>query len=161
MDGLTRLVAVVILNQGLPPPAVSTMQQLATPDELLAVTDLASACTWAGLSGAAWAGLNEHLGTLPSLRVLTAVPADAWRTALRTARVTTTPASGEGGDYVPPVLRPFTVVEVAQAGLLWRVARQKFGLRDEDPVVPPGAVEAPDRQPGSRPPRGDGAGRRS
>lgn len=151
VDGLTCLVAVAILNQGLPPPAVSTMQQLATPDELLAVTDLASACTWAGLSGAAWAGLNEHLGTLPSLRVLTAVPADAWRTALRTARVTTTPASGEGDDYVPPVLRPFTVVEVAQAGLLWRVARQKFGLRDEDPLVPPGAVEAPDSPAAARP----------
>ena len=76
-----------------------------------------------------------------------------WRMTycMPTARVTTTPASGEGDDYVPPVLRPFTVVEVAQAGLLWRVARQKFGLRDEDPLVPPGAVEAPDSPAAARP----------
>ena len=84
------------------------MNQLASVDELGAITDVATARAWAGIPDVAWAALNAHLGTLPSLRVLTSIPADAWRTVLRTTRATDTPAHGapEDDDYVPHPAKP-------------------------------------------------------
>ena len=47
---------------------------LATPDELTAIGNIDQAKAWAGLSDAAWNGLQENLGQVTSLRVLAALP---------------------------------------------------------------------------------------
>jgi hypothetical protein len=101
---------------------------LATPDELSGISDIESVRTWAGLDEGVWSALNAHLGTAPNVRTLAVIPRISLQHALQTVRVTST-----GGEEGQTSQRSLTPVEVTQAGLMWRVARQKYGLVDLDP----------------------------
>ena len=71
---------------------------------------------------------RSHLGTAPNVRTLAVIPRISLQHALQTVRVTST-----GGEEGQTSQRNLTPVEVTQAGLMWRVARQKYGLVDLDP----------------------------
>ena len=105
---------------------------LASPEELAGITTVATARAWAGLSEAAWEAMEEQLGEMPSLRVLVSIaPADL-ATAAAAARAVVTPAAADQ----PEVRADLTLVQRAQVGLMWRVARQKLALPDVDPMAP-------------------------
>jgi len=104
---------------------------LATKEELKDIVNIEGARLWSGLAVETWNALNSHLGTAPNLRTLAVIPKPTFQAALVSVRVTTTsPSAGEESS------RPLTPVEVTQAGLMWRVSRQKFELPDIDPLEP-------------------------
>ena len=126
---------------------------LASPEELAGITTVATARAWAGLSTAAWEAMEEQLGEMPSLRVLVSIaPADL-ATTTAAARVVITAAAGDQ----PEVRADLTLVQRAQVGLMWRVARQKLGLPDMDPMAP-GPVGPPVAGPAPAPGGAAGAG---
>ena len=92
---------------------------LASQTELAAITDLRTAKVWAGVQEAPWTAFSTGLGKIPTLRVLAATPKPTLLTSLRAVRVPATETAQE---------REFTSVEVTQVALLWRVARQKYGV---------------------------------
>ena len=122
---------------------VMAVALLATPDELTGISEIEDVRTWAGLDEGVWAVLNAHLGTAPNVRTLAVIPRISLQHALQTVRITTT-----GGEEGTTSQRNLTPVEVTQAGLMWRVSRQKFGLPDIDPYESDG-VSSP--APGQNP----------
>ena len=109
------------------------MALLASPVELTAIVDIPSAQAFVGLVDHAWEAVDAALGTVPNLRCLAATPLSAMQNAIMVARVQPpgTPALA---------VRALTAVELAQVGVVYRVARQKHGLPDMDPFqiqVPP------------------------
>lgn len=109
--------------------------------ELAAITTIAEARTWAGLPEDAWNAFSAVLGTVPTLQVLAYVPAFAIKDAVQDARVPI-PAQGEPGTagHVPASDRNLTIVEGTQAGMVWQLARQKYGREVYDPLVVSTAV---------------------
>ncbi|CAJ1446546.1 unnamed protein product [Effrenium voratum] len=103
--------------------------------------------------------VDRLLGSVPSLRVLAVIPADAILAATNNARVLTRQAVGSPGDrdYQAAVDRALSPVERTQVGLVWRVARQKVGLVDLDPLSGSGPVSPPGGPAGSGVAQGGGA----
>lgn len=99
---------------------------LATRTELDSISTINHARQWIGLDDDAWAALDASLGQCPNLRVLALIPAITLQRSIESTRVFS--ADSSSGP------RPLTVVEGTQARLMWRVARQKFNLADEDPL---------------------------
>ena len=110
---------------------------LATPSELESISDLEGARKWAGLSEAAWNALNGHLGTAPNLRTLAVIPRSVLQQAWVSVRVV---SAGESSETTG---RQLTPVEITQAGLMWRVSRQRFELPDIDPMERDSFVAGP------------------
>ena len=116
---------------------------LATPDELTAIGNIDQAKAWAGLSDAAWNGLQDRLGQVTSLRILAALPPHTVQaeaqgaTKVTTPGVAAVPATDQAAavDAIAEVREPLSAVDLAQVGLLYRVARQKAGLPDVDPFT--------------------------
>eukprot|EP00971_Amphidinium_carterae_P342783 6482210-Amphidinium_carterae.1 len=94
-------------------------------NELGRLTTLADLVAWAGLADPAWVAISGTLGTVPDFRVLGLVPGASLQRSLRAAQV----PLASGGQ------RELSVVEAVQVGLVWRLARAKLGLTDEDPLV--------------------------
>lgn len=122
---------------------------LPTQAELAGLRTLDNVRDWTGTPEVVWQHLSVALGTVPNVRVLALTPMDIMKRAFRDARITLVDSTGNRtGD------RELTSVEVIQMALMWRIARQLFGLDDVDilsptPMIPP-AVGAP--------PGGAGAG---
>ena len=116
---------------------------LASPDELTAIGNIDQAKAWAGLSDGAWNGLQEQLGQVTSLRVLAALPPHTVQAEAQGATKVITPAIAavEATDEAPEMAAvpedrdQLSPVDLAQVGLLYRVARQKAGLPDVDPFT--------------------------
>ena len=117
------------------------MVTLISAADLAAITTVADARTWAGISEEAWNAFSATLGTIPTLQVLAYVPLFAIRDAVQDARVPV-PAQGEPGTdgYIAETTRSLTIVEGTQAGLMVQAARQKYGREAVDPLDPPAPV---------------------
>ena len=102
---------------------------LASPTELQAITTLQEAADFMALDNLARDALIAQLGLGLSLKILATTQIATLRSAILSARVPI-PAQGT----VPETDRRLTLVEVAQVGLTWRVARQVYGLADVDPL---------------------------
>ena len=113
-----------------PPPL------LASQEELLLITTVAGAQEWAGLADATWRAFDANLGTVPQLRIFASLPLLTLQAAMAAVRVPLGADPAAGG-------RELTAVEVTQVGFMWRVARQKFGMADIDPLLPAAAPAAP------------------
>ena len=72
------------------------MVTLISAADLAAITTVADARTWAGISEEAWNAFSATLGTIPTFQVLAYVPLFAIRDAVQDARVPV-PAQGEPG----------------------------------------------------------------
>ena len=70
------------------------------------------------------------------MRLLSQAPPDGIADAIETMRL---PAAGNAVD--PPEDRELTMVESVQIALVWRIARQSYGLEDID-ILAPGAIQA-------------------
>ena len=111
---------------------------LATVDELAAVDSIASARAWAGVSDIAWNAIQEQVGTITSLRVVATLSAHQVRAAAEaeTKIVQAMIAADDAAE--PPVVgrlerrEALTSAEQVQVGLLYRLAKQKYGQADED-----------------------------
>ena len=101
-------------------------QVLPTATELANLNTLTEIREWTGLDNGVWMAVSQTLGTVPSVRVLATLPQHTFSAAVGRSRVTPT-----GGGA-----RELTAVEILQAALMWRVARQAYGLDDIDPLVP-------------------------
>ena len=97
--------------------------------ELQQLTSLENIVQWAGLDETVWRVVSNHLGSVPSIRVMSGMPLATIRYAFNSLRISTT--SGE---------RSLTPVEAIQVGLVWRVSRQAMGLEDIDPMADPAAT---------------------
>ena len=87
---------------------------------------MTTALEWSGgASAPAWPAFDATVGNVPSLRVLATLPTQTVQAAMQGARI------NPGGEE-----RELTAVECAVVALTWRVARQKFGLPDIDPLAP-------------------------
>ena len=102
---------------------------LPTPAELATLDSIEAVRQWAGIGQPVWAVVSRMLGTIPSLRVLATMPYEPINLAVRQARIPATPPATDE--------RELTIVEAIQVGLMWRVARQAYGLPDQDPSAPP------------------------
>ena len=117
---------------------------IAAEHALLAINTVQDARAWAAIQREAWDAVDVQLGGIPFLRLLAYIQPSALRQSVARARV---PTPGHGApadaDYVAPGDRPMAPVEVTQVGLMWRLARQKYGLPDLDPLVAQAAPVAP------------------
>lgn len=104
--------------------------------ELALLTDLASVVAFSGLPNGVWRQVNAALGGFPNLRLLSQAP-DGIAEAIATMQVPRLDADGNALD--PPETRDLSMVESVQVALIWRVARQSFGLEDID-ILAPGAI---------------------
>ena len=102
------------------------LSALPTPTEATVFIDAASVRAWTGLSEDARNAVDSVLGGVPNVRVLAVLPRPSLQAAIVVARVTTDRATG--------TVRKLTPVEVTQVGLMWRAARSKLQLPDEDPT---------------------------
>eukprot|EP00435_Cladocopium_sp_Y103_P041545 s2560_g11.t1 len=111
--------------------------------ELTAITSLEELQAWTGLPDDAWLAVNSRLGMAANLRIFAHIPLEAFTESVFTARVII-PAQGQVGDddHVPAADRDLTPVEITQVGLMFTVARLKYGKATEElfaaqPVPPP------------------------
>ena len=125
---------------------------IAAEHEILAINTVQDARAWAAIQREAWDAVDVQLGGVPFLRLLAYIQPSALRQSVARARV---PTPGHGApadaDYVAPSDRPMAPVEVTQVGLMWRLARQKYGLPDLDPLVAQAAPVAPAGAPPAAP----------
>jgi len=113
---------------------------LAALDELQNINTVEQAKAW----DAAWNALQEKLGQFTNLRVLAAIPPHTVQreaqNATKIIRVAITAvAASEGVVAVAAVdeaRENLSCVDLAQVGLLYRVAWQKVGLSDVEPFQP-------------------------
>lgn len=105
-----------------------TASVLPTATELAALTDLQAVKRWSGVGDAAWQAWQ------PNLRVLANMAHSAFRETLALVRI----AQPGGADP-----RELSVVEAIQLALVWRVARQAFGLADINPLADLGSSGGP------------------
>ena len=111
---------------------------LPTQAELAGPRTLDNVREWTGRPGAVWQHLSVALGAVPNLHVLGLTLADIMKRAFRDVRITLVDTHrARAGD------RGLTSVEVIQMALMWRIARQLFGLDDVDILSP--TPTAPDR----------------
>ena len=116
---------------------------LATVDELAAVDSGTSARAWARVSDIAWNAIQERVGTITSLRVVAILPAHQIKTAAETASKIVQAMVPADAAAMPPIpeqperREALTGAEQVQVGLLYRLARQKYGQADEDPFGNP------------------------
>ena len=103
-----------------------TASILPTASELAGITTLEEARRWAGSRDPAWGAWQTAVGQVPSLRVLANIATSAFKETLALVRI----ASTSGGDP-----RELSVVEAIQLALVWRVARQAYGMEDVDPLA--------------------------
>ena len=96
----------------------------------LALGTLDQRRNWAGLDNAVWGRVSEFLGTLPSVRIFSLAPLSTLGEMPARLRLPQPPV---GGVEQPPM--SLTAVEIIQVAMMWRVARQAFGLPDLDPLV--------------------------
>lgn len=112
---------------------------LPTDAELATLATLEQVRVWSGLDNGVWQRVSEFLGTLPSLRVMSLVPLATLREMPARLRLPQPAVSG-----VEQPARTLTAVEIIQVAIMWRVARQAFGLPDIDPLITdPAAVASP------------------
>eukprot|EP00435_Cladocopium_sp_Y103_P014882 s5939_g3.t1 len=104
--------------------------------ELTAITSLEELQAWTGLPDDAWLAVNSRLGMAANLRIFAHVPPEAFTESVFTARVFT-PAQGQLGDedHVPASDPDLTPVEITQVGLMFKVARLKYGKATEELFV--------------------------
>eukprot|EP00435_Cladocopium_sp_Y103_P016613 s3999_g4.t1 len=123
------------------------MAALIDAAQLAAITTVAQARAWAGLSPEPWEALSASLGTVPTLQVLAYIPIFGFKEAIEDARVPV-PAQGVPGEdgHVPATTRQLTMVEGTQAGLMLQLARLKFDREVVDPL----AASATPATPGSQ-----------
>ena len=116
---------------------------LATVDELAAVDSVASARAWAGVSDIALNAIQEQVGTITSLRVVAILPAHQIKSAAEAASKIVQAMVQADAEAQPPVVgqperrEALTSAEQVQVGLLYRLAKQKYGHADEDPFGNP------------------------
>jgi hypothetical protein len=101
---------------------------LPTTVELATLDDLDKMVTWVGVDSDVFKCLSASLGTVPNARVLSLTPQDILAKAMKSLRIP--PPAGTTAGTVPD--RELSAVEVIQLALLWRVARQAYGLPDVD-----------------------------
>ena len=106
---------------------------LPTDAELAQLTTIEEVRNWAGLPQQSWNVLSDCLGNVPSLRVLATLPQPTLQEDVRLSRIPATATEGE---------RALNAVEIIQAAIMWRVARQAYGLSDVDPLIPPAPAGA-------------------
>nr|AQS99201.1 type I polyketide synthase [Gambierdiscus excentricus] len=111
--------------------ALGMVAFLASEEELNSINDLISLRKFAELQEEAWAGFSDPLGFdrvrgLAGLRVFAQFSARQVSQQCKVAKV---------GD------RSLTPIQLTQVGFMWRVARQKAGLSDEDPFAPGNAEQ--------------------
>lgn len=105
---------------------------LPTPTELAGLGDLAAIRLWTGLGEDVWDAASRDLGGIPNVRMFAFVPADTFRDMLARVRIPVR-ASGSGA---PPAPRECSAIELVQLAVMWRVARQAYGLPDWDILSP-------------------------
>ena len=103
-----------------------TSSVLPTQNELAGITNLEEAKRWAGARDPSWTAWQTAVGQVPNRRVLANIAPSANRETLSLVRIPST----TGGDP-----RELSVVEAIQLALVWRVARQAFGMEDIDPLA--------------------------
>ena len=108
---------------------------LPDPAALVRLTQLSDIVTWANLAQPVWEAFNRKIGSCPTIRILSQAPADVIATAIKDLRIDLLDADGHVVGN-----RELTVVESIQVGLVWRVARQCFGIPDID-ILAPGALQ--------------------
>ena len=112
-----------------------TASILLIASELAGITTLEEARRWAGSRDPAWSAWQTAVGQVPSLRVLANnIATSAFKETLALVRI----ASTSGGDP-----RELSVVEAIQLALVWRVARQAYGMEDVDPLADLGSPSSP------------------
>ena len=94
--------------------------------ELANLTTINEVRQWTGLAQDSWDVLSACLGNVPNLRVLATLPRDTLQEAVRRSRI---PATGTSPE------RELSAVEIIHVALMWRVARQAYGLPDVDPLT--------------------------
>jgi len=85
-----------------------------TNEELDEIRGLDSALDWAGVKSGVWGDMKAQLGGSPDLKAMAFVPKNWILNAMRAAQL--------------------SPIECTQVAMLWRVARQKYGQPDEDPL---------------------------
>ena len=112
---------------------------LATAVELEAVVDMDTARAWAGVTEQAWDAFQEDAGTVENLRVLAAFPAhQIQQITERIIKVMSKEILSDSNAQPPNLAAPvqraaLTSAERVQVELLYRLAKPKYGLQDEDP----------------------------
>ena len=112
---------------------------LPTAVELAGLNDLAAVVRFTGLEPVTWRQVNLALGNWPNLRLLSQAPPDGIAEALATMQLPR--LGGDGNPVDPPEMRELTMVETVQIALIWRIARQTYGMEDID-ILAPGALNA-------------------
>lgn len=93
------------------------------PEKLAWVQNVDQAKQAAGVSAAAWNAIDFFLGGIgQNLRLFGLLGKEGVEQALKEARVKT------------ELDRPLTHAEMGQVAMVWRIARQKLGMHDEDPT---------------------------
>lgn len=116
---------------------------LATVDELAAVDSVTSARARAGVSDIAWNAVQEHEWEQSLPCEVAILPAHQIKTAAEAASKIVQAMIPADPDAVPPIpgqperREALTSAEQVQVGLLYRLARQKYGQADEDPFGNP------------------------
>ena len=103
---------------------------LPTAVELAGLNDLAAVVRFTGLEPVTWRQVNLALGNWPNLRLLSQAPPDGIAEALATMQLPR--LGGDGNPVDPPEMRELTMVETVQIALIWRIARQTYGMEDID-----------------------------
>ena len=118
-------------------PAILAQVPLLKP--VWTIASLDNAVAFVGLAPGTWRQVNRVLGSFPNLRLLSQAPPDGIADAIETMRLPKLDAAGNAVD--PPEDRELTMVESVQIALVWRIARQSYGLEDID-ILAPGAIQA-------------------
>ena len=120
---------------------------LPTAAELAGLGTLEAVRDWSGCPAAVWTAASDHLGKVPSIRVLALTPVDVFRLMLERVRIPVTRAAGATVDPPP---RECSAVEVIQLAVMWRIARLAYSLPDLDILAPDPlrAMPAPGGGPG-------------
>ena len=118
---------------------MASTSPLPTAAELATLDTLQAVVTWVGLNDRVWRQANDALGSFPNLRILSQAPAEGIAAAVGSMEL---PKLGADGNPVdPPGQRELTMVESVQLVLIWRIARQMYGMEDVD-LLAPGVVAA-------------------
>ena len=103
---------------------------LPSQTELASLDTVEKVRLWVGVDSAVWTRFSSMMGTFPNVRTLASLPLSSLRAGMSAVRIATT------GD---PPQRELTPAEIIHVALMWRVARQAFGIQDVDPLAPPSA----------------------
>lgn len=110
------------------------------PAQVPGIADLAALQAWSGIDAAVWNAVNQKLGAVRTLLVLSFIAPSAMHRAIRDARIATAAVGEEGADdYIPAGTRTLTPAEATQVGLMYQGAQQLAGK----PLVDPNTWEDP------------------